>query len=380
MSVFDSLFGSNATTSTQAQQFSGPAAAMVNDLFTRVSNYANQPYDALWNQPRDAGHVADQQTAFSQARNIAGTSNDIFNRLRTSVLDDQATRPTAAVRGLADRIAGFSSGDLGKTFDQANIAGYMNPYIDAVLNPAIGDIERRADQERNRLQGTAARTGSFGGSRNALAAAELERNTENEIGRLSANERARAFNEGASQFRQDQQNLPALAAAGMQGYKNLGDYQAQNYSNLATLNNANTGRLGSEVNSLLATGGLQQAFDQQVMDRMLSDRLDMRDWSGRGINAMMAALGLGGGVTGATTNTTTQGPQANRAGQLLGAATGILGSVGGLSGLSSMASGAWNGLSSLFGSSGGSSAGSGLFSGFSDGSSGLASIGDFGSW
>jgi hypothetical protein len=380
MGVFDSLFGSNTTNTTQTQTLAGPAAGLATDLFNRVQAYANQPYDYLGTQPRDAGFVADQNLAFGNTRNIASQSGNLYNMLSSNVLGDMAGRPTAAVADLASRIAGYSSPDsLGTTFDRANIAGYMNPYTDAVLKPAIEDIQRRSDQERNRLQGVAARTGSFGGSRNALAAAELERNTENEIGRLSANERARAYNEGANQFRLDQQRLPELAAQGIQGYNALAGYQNQGYNLLNNLLSSNAARLGTEVNAPLATGGLQQAFDQQVYDRMLQDRIEQRDWAARGINALQSALGLGGAVTGARTESAATGPEANRFGQVLGATSGIVGSLGGLSGIANLAGSAWNGLSSLFGGGG-----SGL-SGFSSSdpgiSGGLASItGDFGSW
>ncbi len=358
MGVFDSLFGYNTTNTTQSQSLAGPASGLATDLFNRVQSFANQPYDYLGTQPRDAGFTDPQYNAFWRAQHISDRSYELSDALRNQGLSQYYSRPTGEVTNLANRIAGYSSPDsLGTTFDKANIAGYMNPYVNQVLNPAIDDITRRADQERNRLQGVAARTGSFGGSRNALAAAELERNTQNEIGRLSANERARAFNEGANQFRLDQQRLPGLAAAGMQAYNALGDYQNQGLGILNTLSSANTARLGPEVNSQLAVGGLQQAFNQQVLDRALQDRMEQRDWQLRGINALQSALGLGGAVTGATSSGSSTAPSANRTGQILGATTGIIGSLGGLSGIANLAGSAWNTASNWFGGGGGSTGG-----------------------
>lgn len=326
MSIFGSLFGNNTSTTSQQQTLAGPATNVATDLFNRASAYAAQPWSGYSPDQRIAGFNPDQQFAFNTTRNVAANSGNLHNLLQSRVLGDQAS-------GVLD--------SLKTPFNQADISGYMNPYVQNVLDPAIADIERRAALTRNQMNANAVKTGSFGGSRNMLGQMELERNTMNEIGRLSANERARAFNEGAQQYRADQQILPAL--------------QQRDYSNLGLLSTANTARLGPEVNAMLATGGLQQGLDQSRFDVNYGNFLENRDWGSRGLTALMQALGTGGTLN-STTRSTTQGPQPNAIGQVIGATTGLLGSLGGLSGvgsaLGSAANWAWNGVSDWFGGGG----------------------------
>lgn len=346
MSIFNTLFGNNTTTSSQATQLTGPAINATNNLFNRADAYANQPWTGLTPEQRVAGFTPDQQAAFESSRDIRGDSASLYDMLRNRITGDMG--PNGALAGLMT------------PFNKADIASYMNPYTEAVLDPAIADIERRSATSRNALIANSAKTGSFGGSRNAIAQQELERNTLGEIGRTSANERARAFNEAAQQYRNDQQILPGL--------------QQRDYANLGMLFSQNAARLPTEVNSLLATGGLQQGLNQANLDVNASNFLESRDWGQRGINALLSALGTGG-TLGASTTRTEQGPEANRLGQIVGATTGLLGSLGsaGASALSGLGSGAWNAVSDWFGGGGGN-LNSGNFN-WDDSSLGLGSIG-----
>jgi hypothetical protein len=375
LSIFDSLFGSgNTTTTSQQQSLSGPAAGVATDLFSRAQQYANQPYSQYWG-PRTAEFTPDQIQAFDNTRNISGTGAGLFNTLSGRVTGDMAGREDALMRTLGGNVAGAAgastdllSSPVAQTFNNVDLSGYMNPYVDAVLNPAIDDLVKQADLRRNQLQANSVRTGSFGGSRNALALAENSRNTEQEVGRLSANERARAFNEAAQQFRNDQTALPGLFnaiaqtnLAGQQAATNTGAYQQQGYQNLTNLLGANQGRFGTEVNPLLATGGLQQAQQQGIYDLAAQDFNNQRDWGARGIQALQGALGVGGGATGASSTTTQTQPEPNRIGQVLGAGTGLIGALGGLGGVAGGLGSLWNTASDWF--SGPSSSAAGLFSG-----------------
>ena len=53
---------------------------------------------------------------------------------------------------------------------------YMNPYIQASLQPQLAEIQRQYDISGAQQMGTATRSGAFGGSREALMAAENQRN------------------------------------------------------------------------------------------------------------------------------------------------------------------------------------------------------------
>jgi len=398
MSIFNTIFGSNTTSSTSRNQVEGPAREAVTDLLGRTSQFAAQPY-TLYTAPREAGFTPDQLQAFGGARNIAGQAGNLFGNLQQAVsrgaaYGENVLDPAmASLLGQTNMLAGESGiragfGDpmvsaaqnlagqganllttslpgtasLAQRFPQADIAAYMNPYVQQVLDPAMRDLERRAEQQRLALTDQAIKTGSFGGSRNAIAQGLQQQAALEEAGRLSATERARAFNEGANQFRLDQQRIPDLYnqmfgqlnstqnlgqraqqmnaqtiadrmsaiqqnLAGQQSAQNLANLQNMRYGQQQRLLEANQGLLGSQVNPLLATGGLQQALSQANLDTMYGDFIAQRDWNQRGIDALIRTLGLSS-VAPQTQTTQTTAPRPNPLGQVLGAGVGILGALG----------------------------------------------------
>jgi hypothetical protein len=184
----------------------------------------------------------------------------------------------------------------------------MSPYTQGVIDPMIRAIEERAAQERLRLGQQAARTGSFGGSRQAIAESELSRGTQRNIAETTAAERAKAYNQALEQFRKDQAAIPALYGA-MQSQLGTGLQQTQ-------------GALGSMVNPLLATGGLQQAREQANLDVLRQQYEEERDFPLRGITALRQTLGLQPSVLGIGTGTQTTTPGANPLSAITGAIAG----------------------------------------------------------
>jgi len=357
MSIFDSLFGNNATTTETQSNLSGPAAGVATNLFNRANTFADQPFTA-YGGPRVAGLTPFQQRATSAMSDIADTNGQIFNQFNVMTQDPLRNRPSATVNALAannatlaDRGNAAISG-LTTPFNEANLTGYMNPYTQAVIDPALADIARRSATQATDLRSNAVRTGSFGGSRNALAQQELERNTMGEMGRLSANERAKAYTEAADQYRKDQTAIPGLYAAGQAlnrgGIEAAGQragYEAQGLGLIQSLMGANQGRSATEVAPMAAQGGLEQALAQAGIDASYGDYITQRDWGNRGLEALRGALGVGQGATGATTSSTQNSPQANPIGQVIGAGAGLLGSLGGVSGVANLASGAGRAIS-----------------------------------
>tara|TARA_R110000823_G_scaffold153681_2_gene284459 strand:+ start:19 stop:1404 length:1386 start_codon:yes stop_codon:yes gene_type:complete len=86
---------------------------------------------------------------------------------------------------------------------------YMNPYLQAALNPQL-DMARR-EMEKSRL-GDASRltqAGAFGGSRQALMDAETGRNFGQNVADITGQGYARAFDSAQGQFNTEQQRLMA---------------------------------------------------------------------------------------------------------------------------------------------------------------------------
>jgi hypothetical protein len=422
------LLGSNDQTVTTTSSTLRPQAeALASNFFTRTQQFADQPY-AAYKGSREAGFTPDQLAAFESARGIGGRAGDIYGQMATELGASRVPANIAEIQQLAGGVGGIVPGSqallpgmtsavqqtgalagmapdilqqsvpgtmaLAQTLPNVNLQAYMNPYTEAVLAPALEDVARRSALERNALRAQQARTGAFGGSRGAVAEQELERNVMGEIGRLSANERARAFNEAASQFRQDQQNIPQLYSAalgqlgagqqlqrgaldaanqalagraavqqqglvGQQALGNVAQAEAQRQAMLQGLSAQNLGLMQTQVNPLLATGGLQQALSQSQLDRAYQDYIEQRDWATRGLAAQQRALGISAATQPIGTTSTVNPPNANPYGQVIGGTLGILSALGSptvQSGLSSLGSGLssvgnWigGGLSSLFG-------------------------------
>jgi len=342
VSIFDTLFGDNSTTSETRTALTGPATGAATTLFNTANSAANKPFTP-YGGPRVADLTGDQQWAASNARGINSASSDLYSRLVGAVnsgLTNRGGAITQMGRGadtsndLAQRGVGALQ-QLAVAFPNANISAYMNPYVQDVLDPAIRDLTRNAEENRQKLVARSAMTGSFGGSRNQLAQSQAQQDTEEEIGRLSAAERARAFTAATEQFRADQTAIPALYAAGQnlvnnaQGATiNADNFTRLGYQDIQNLIGANQGRLATEVNPMLTTGGLQQGVDQNRLDAAYQEFQNGQNWDLRSIEALTKAFGAGNGATGQTTTSTVTPPQPNPVGQVLGSVVGGLGSIG----------------------------------------------------
>lgn len=297
MSVLSDLLGdvfgtgrqTNTTTSTP--QVPADVAAARQDLLSRARAFAAEPFPR-YELPRVAGFTPDQLAGFEATRNIAGAAGAL------APLTPELTREgIAATRGLAQRLP------------DVNIEEYMSPFTEAVLDPAIRDIEERAARQRLALGQQAARTGSFGGSRQAIAESELERGTQRNISEESARLRNQAYNQALTQFREDQTRIPALYAGAL---GQLGTGLAQT-----------TGRLGVEAQPLINIGTAQQGLGQRNLDVLREAFLEERDFPMRGIDVLRGSLGLTPQTLGVGTAGTTTTPGPNVLGSVVGGLTQV---------------------------------------------------------
>ena len=79
------------------------------------------------------------------------------------------------------------------SLDPSAYQTYMSPYTQDVIDQNMRDIQRQTDIERQRIADAGVQQGAFGGSRQAVAEQELQRNAADTFARQSANLRAQAF-------------------------------------------------------------------------------------------------------------------------------------------------------------------------------------------
>ena len=121
-----------------------------------------------------------------------------------------------------------------------NINQFLNPYQSYVID----EINRQSQMAQNRLGAQAVQAGAFGGGREGVAQAELERARLGQVGQAMAT----GFGQAANLATQQQQ-------LGLQGASQLG-----------ALGRQQQGMAQADINQLMAAGGLQRQLGQQALD------------------------------------------------------------------------------------------------------------------
>lgn len=133
---------------------------------------ANQPYQA-YEGPLTAGASNLQQQAFAGASDIAG--------------------------------AGYTPGAFTGTFNASTANQYMNPYLQASLDPQLKELQRQADIQRVADASRLTQAGAFGGSRQAIMESEGRRNLLDKQAGLIGSGYKSAYDTGMGQFNKERE-------------------------------------------------------------------------------------------------------------------------------------------------------------------------------
>ena len=136
---------------------------------------------------------------------------------------------------------------LGAAFGTPNISQFFNPYQSYVTD----EINRQAQIAQNQLSAQAVQQGAFGGGRQGVAQAELERARLATIGQSQA--------QGFGQALQAAQNQQSI---GLQAGQQLGAFGAQQQA-----------MQQADIQSLLQAGGIQQQLGQQALEAQRQTQL-----------------------------------------------------------------------------------------------------------
>lgn len=128
------------------------------------------------------------------------------------------------------------------------VTQFMNPFEQAVIDQSMQDIARSGQMQQNQLAAQAAGAGAFGGSRGALAQAELTRNILDQQARTAAQLRASGF----GQAQQAAQQAAQLAGQQAAQFGTMAG-QAQQFGT-------------QDINTLLGLGSMEQSQAQAALD------------------------------------------------------------------------------------------------------------------
>jgi hypothetical protein len=149
----------------------------------------------------------------------------------------------------------------------------MNPYQQAVTEQTLAEIRRQADIAGQSQAAQAVRTGAFGGTREGVQRAEMERNTQN----LMAQQIAQGYAQNYAQAQQAAMQTDEAARARQLGIGQLFGQIGQTYGGIGS----QLGQLGvqqaalgqtaqqmqqGDIGFLYGLGQSQQALQQQALD------------------------------------------------------------------------------------------------------------------
>ena len=189
---------------------------------------------------------------------------------------------------------------------------FMNPFVDQVIDQNLRDIQRQGDLERQRIGGAAIKSGAFGGSRQAIAEQELQRNLADTFARQSAGLHAQAF-ESAQDRAQKASELFTKA-----GIATAGLGEAQQAAQLR------------DVNLLSALGGQEQAQQQRELDALRDTSIQQQFEPYQRLSFMSDIFrGVPSTQTTLTTDTKPGPSRLTQIGGIAGGLTSLLGAFGG---------------------------------------------------
>jgi len=217
-----------------------------------------QPYKAYGGTYDQQGN----QTSYDPGKSVAGFQP----------MQEQAQRGIAGMQlpgeyGRASQQAAYAgmggmdvAGQANTQGFQNQVGGYMNPYMNQVLAPQLDEMRRQYGITGQQQSSQATQAGAYGGSRDAIMAAENNRNLGTAQNQAIGQAYDRSFGAAQQQYNQNLQNQ--LAGYGMMG---------QSAGQLASIGNqALTGQQGI-YNMQNAAGAQQQALEQRKIDQSVSD-------------------------------------------------------------------------------------------------------------
>jgi hypothetical protein len=221
-----------------------------------------------------------------QLGTIAGNLQSGFNYIKGAgeglgTAQDMAAQYAQGNVAPGQQLMGAGIGSLAgaaQGYDPQSASAFMNPYTENVMRLANEEINRQGDISRQNLQAQATKAGAFGGSREGVQRAELERGLAQTKNQAMANLLQQGYSQASGQaqqaFEQQQQRQMAqgqgianvgqnLAAQNLQQAQ-LGQGAANLYGNLSSQQAALAGQMGQLGGQQANIYGQQSQLQQQL--------------------------------------------------------------------------------------------------------------------
>jgi len=262
------------------------------------SQSTGQPQQGLGAPAQQGQNVYDQSS-----QGLTGAFNSVYG-----AMDQNANNPQ-----------GYDPSFVGQPNTiQSGIQGYMNPYTDQVIGNTMNDMERNRQMQLTQIEGQAANAGAFGGSRQGLVESELNRNTLDRMGNVSANMRNQAYGQAAGLAGQDINNNMNAGFANQNAANQANQFGIGQQNNQFANTLAGAGALGGLSNQAFNVGQditqqqqqqglMQQALNQSILDQGSAMYGQYSQTPQELLNLRLGSLGQNP-LNDATTTTTTKTP------------------------------------------------------------------------
>lgn len=240
----NSTVGQPAGTSGVLSEFAGE---YVSDMLGKTRALADKPYNA-YGGPLTAGASGLQNQAFGGYGALDPNQQTGIGSFGFGAGPGSFGFGSAAGQGYAP---GFTAGSADLSGMQAgSFTGqaaqqYMNPYLQAALNPQIAEVRRQEAITQSQDAGRAAQAGAFGGSRSFIMDAERARNTGQQIADITGKGYASAFDTAQQQFNTEQNMRQRIAEVGLDQFN-------KEQAGLRTDEAARRGQFNTEAERLAA--------------------------------------------------------------------------------------------------------------------------------
>lgn len=282
--------GGKTTSSTSSYAPNDQAQGIYSDIYSRAKGVAATPY-----QPYGGQLVAPlsgtQQSGIQNVNNAQGVANPYL--AQAAQYGQTGAAPVANI-------------------GESDIAKYMNPYQQSVINSTLANIGENNAQQQQQVLGNAAQRGALGGDRVGVAQAELARqqalSTNQTLAGLNSQNYSQALQTAQGQQQNQQTNANRAAQA------------AYTFGNLGTTAQ-NTALQGAGAQ--LTAGGLEQQNQQQQLSADYQQFLQQQAFPYQQ-TSWLAGIGtpIASGYGGTQTQTT---PGPNPWSQAVGAGLGVAG-------------------------------------------------------
>jgi hypothetical protein len=260
----------------------------------RAETESNQPY-IQYGSPRIAGFTGEQESAFQGVADLARRgAPTVDTGAQMAYESGQSAMGATGYNPMNVETSGWNEEVAQK---------YMNPYIGNVLNAAQRQATQRYQEQQGARSAQAVQARAFGGSRQALQDMMAEREMNEQLNRMNAEQLAQAYGQGAQMFTQDQSRALQAQMANQQALERAMGIRLQGAQQglaaaqgLGQLGAMQQGLTMDRLAALEKSGATRQALDQAAMEQAYKDFINQRDYERQNINwltGIMAGVPVG---------------------------------------------------------------------------------------